>query len=59
MHFLLPICGKFTRELQAHQIFYNEAWMKRYAGIALKLCTTFSFGRFYIKIYKISKAIFA
>jgi hypothetical protein len=45
MHFLLPICGKFTRAQLAHQIFYkafvfwSAKWIKSiFCQIRQKLC---------------------
>jgi hypothetical protein len=35
MHFLLPICGKFTRALLAHQIFSDKTIFRVVATLSL------------------------
>jgi hypothetical protein len=37
MHFLLPICGKFTRALLAHQIFFIVEFCRIYERVVVDM----------------------
>jgi hypothetical protein len=51
MHSLLPICGKFTRALLAHQIFSKYAfWECRLCELAFRL----NFGKMSLKKFKMA-----